>query len=160
MTWSDVIKWGLYVAAPAFMAGGAITAVIQGWFGKPYQRALSKRETALADAAKTDSSVEMVNVWMKGVILSNEKLTESNERLQKSNDRLRREVDQVRGVMHREVGQARREMNDMRDVMRSLVSVVERFMPLLRQAVDSEEEIALLNQALAQARSVNGGQTQ
>jgi FtsZ-binding cell division protein ZapB len=141
-SWPTVIEWGIYVVIPAFLTGGVATAIIQGRFGKPLQRALTKKEEALASSATTDTSIELVKLWME----SNRQLVESNARLEKSNEQIRKSNDRLQ-----------RDINETRQAMRSLVGIIERFMPLLRQTIGNEEEMALLNKALAHAKSLNGG---
>jgi predicted RNase H-like nuclease (RuvC/YqgF family) len=160
MTWSDVIKWAVYILIPVIFSGGVIKTFLELRANKRAVEALSTKDEAVADATKSASSIELAKLWMESnqkLVESNGRLERSNEKLQKSNDRLQREVDQIRGAMHSEVGQARREMNDIRDVMRSLVSVVERFMPLFQKTVETEGELALLTEALAKAKALNGG---
>lgn len=131
MSWSlNVYEAGLLLAS-SFLGGGVSVAIVQGFFNKPKERALTR-------SVETDTSIDLVRLWMD----TNDKLLESNKRLERSNERIQKSNERLQ-----------REVGDTKRVLIALVDVVERF-------IDGSSNVDQLSAALARARVVsNGGES-
>jgi hypothetical protein len=128
MNWPSAVDIGVF-STGVFLGGGTSAALVQALFHRP-------KEKALTEAVKTETNIEVLKLWMNGIIVSNEKLVETNARLERDKKRLESKSDWQR-----------RELN----AHRSLALIIEWLIPKFQVVLDVGE-ITKLNDSMERVK--------